>query len=225
MGVVLAGGAGSRIGGNKANLRLPGRSAEDDGPTLVEWAAARLAAVSGVEEILVAAGEAGEEGLALSRDLSLSVVADGPGSGPAAGVLGVARSRTDAALLVLACDLPLAPVELLAALAACLAPRSLAGRQTASPSDADLTAAATDPTDPRSMNPTCALWTPRALTRLEQRVATGDFRLYPTLQDTNLHVQAIDAGRFGDPTRVLLNVNTVADWNSARRAYESLDWR
>ena len=202
VGVVLAGGAGSRLGQNKADLRLPGRRGDDAGPTLVEWALARLSAVSGVEEVLVAAGEAALGTLSVPQELQASIIADGVGSGPAAGVLGAARSRPNRELLVLACDLPLVPVELLAALAG---------------SSADLAAAASDPADPWSMNPTCALWRPAALKLLGRRVAEGDFRLYPTLQDSCLRVQAIDAGRFGDPKQVLLNVNTADDWARARR--------
>lgn len=202
VGVVLAGGAGSRLGQTKADLRLPGRRGEEAGPTLVEWALARLAAVSEVEEVLVAAGEAGLGTLAVPQDLQVSIIADGEGSGPAAGVLGAARSRPNRELLVLACDLPLVPVELLAALAG---------------SRADLAAAASDPADPWSMNPTCTLWKPPALELLGRRVAEGDFRLYPTLHDSGLRVQAIDAGGFGDPKQVLLNVNTAEDWARARR--------
>ena len=88
VGVVLAGGTGSRLGQTKATLRLPGRRSGALGETLVEWAAARLETVSGVEEILVAAGEAGVEALTFAQDLPDSVIADGPGSGPAAGLLG-----------------------------------------------------------------------------------------------------------------------------------------
>ena len=138
-------------------------------------------------------------------ELPMAVVGDGPGSGPAAGLLGAAVSRPGRELLVLACDLPLAPVALLAALAA---------------SRTDLAAAASDPADPWSMNPTCALWKPRALKSLEHRVAGGDFRLYPTLQNPSLRIQSIDAGRFGDPGHVLLNVNTADDWDRARRLFE-----
>ena len=202
VGVVLAGGAGSRLGQSKAGLRLPGRRGDDAGPTLVEWAVDRLAAVKGVERVLVAAGHAGIGSIPAGTDVPVEATPDGPGSGPAAGVLGAARSRPDRELLVLACDLPLVPVELLAALAG---------------SRADLAAAASDPADPWSMNPTCALWKPAALKLLERRVAKGDFRLYPTLQDSDLRVQAIDAGRFGDPKQVLLNVNTAEDWARARR--------
>ena len=212
VGVVLAGGAGSRLGGNKADLRLPGRRPEEPGPRLVEWAVMRLAAVAAVDEVLVAAGntdsrvDSGGCGrdarVPRGRRVPVSVIGDGPGSGPAAGVLGAARAQPERALLVLACDLPLVPVELLAALA---------------DSRADLASAASDPADPWTMNPTCALWTPPALRLLERRVATGDFRLYPTLQRSGLRVQAIDAARFGDPDRVLLNVNTADDWDRAQR--------
>ena len=210
MGVVLAGGAGSRLGQSKAGLRLPGPGPGEPGPTLVEWAVTRLAAVDGVEEVIVAAGNAQIGRAPEGAELPLSVVGDGPGSGPAAGLLGAAVSRPGRELLVLACDLPLAPVALLAALAA---------------SRADLAAAASDPADPWSMNPTCALWKPSALKSLEHRVAGGDFRLYPTLQNSSLQVQSIDAGRFGEPRHVLLNVNTPDDWDRARRLFDPTDLR
>ena len=203
VGVVLAGGAGSRLGRGKAGLRLPSRRPGEAEETLVEWAVARLAAVNGVEEILVAAGNADIGSTPSGSDLPVSLVADGPGSGPAAGVLGAARVRSGRGLLVLACDLPLVPVDLLAALA---------------DSRADLASAASNPADPWSMNPTCALWKPPALRSLERRVVTGDFRLYPTLQNSGLRVEATDAGRFGEPDEVLLNVNTAADWDLACRA-------
>ncbi len=202
VGVVLAGGAGSRLGQSKAGLRLPGRRGDEAGPTLAEWAVDRLAAVKGVERVLVAAGNAGIGSIPAGTDVPVEASPDGPGAGPAAGVFGAARSRPDREFLVLACDLPLVPVELLAALA---------------DSRADLAAAALDPADPWSMNPTCALWKPPALELLERRFAAGDFRLYPTLQDSGLRVQAIDAGGFGDPDHVLLNVNTADDWARARR--------
>ncbi len=204
-GVVLAGGRGNRLGGNKAVLRLPGSRSGAPGPTLVERAVGRLAAVAAVEEIVVAAGDFGAEAGPVDRGLPVSAAPDGPGSGPAAGVLGAARFRPGHGLLVLACDLPLAPVDLLAELAA---------------SGADLAAATTDPGDPRSMNPTCALWTPPALERLAARVERGDYRLYPLTRCTGLRVEPVDASRFGDPEEVLLNVNTAADWERACRLAE-----
>ncbi len=205
VGVVLAGGKGSRLGRSKAGLRLPGSQAGESGPTLVDWAVTRLAAAAAVEEIVVAAGNSGTEVDPVDRALRVSVAPDGPGSGPAAGVLGAARAQSDRNLLVLACDLPLVPIDLLSDLAA---------------SGADLAPAATDPGDPRSMNPTCALWTPPALERLAARVEEGDNRLYPLTRCAGLRVEPVDAGRFGDPEDVLLNVNTAADWKRARRLVE-----
>ncbi|MYA08138.1 MAG: NTP transferase domain-containing protein [Holophagales bacterium] len=204
-GVVLAGGAGRRLGGSKAVLRLPGSRSGEPGPTLVDWAVTRLAAVAGVEEIVVAAGDFGAEVGPVDRGLRVSLAPDGPGSGPAAGVLGAARSRPSHHLLVLACDLPLVPVALLDDLAA---------------SDAELAPATTDPGDPRSMNPTCALWAPPALERLAARIEEGDNRLYPLTRCAGLRVEPVDAGRFGDPEDVLLNVNTAADWERARGLVE-----
>ena len=205
VGVVLAGGKGSRLGRSKAGLRLPGSQAEESGPTLVDWAVTRLAAAVAVEEIVVAAGNSGTEVDPVDRALRVSVAPDGPGSGPAAGVLGAARARPGRNLLVLACDLPLVPVDLLSHLAA---------------SAADLAPTATDPGDPRSMNPTCALWTPPALERLAARVEGGDNRLYPLTRCAGLRVEPVDASRFGNPEDVLLNVNTAADWKRALKLIE-----
>lgn len=202
VGVVLAGGKGSRLGRGKAGLRLPGSAPGRPGPTLAEWAAARLAAVDRVREIVLAAGDAGVETGSIDCRVPVSVEADGPGSGPAAGLLGAARARPGRKLLVLACDLPAVPVELLGDLAA---------------SGAELAAAATDPADPRAMNPTCALWTPPAIERLAARVARDDYRLYPLTRCDELQVEPVDARRFGAPEDVLLNVNTAADWERARR--------
>ncbi len=202
VGVVLAGGKGRRLRTAKAALRLPGSRSGEPGPTLVNWSIARLYAVHGIEEILVAAGDFAVDVGSAERGRRVSTAPDGPGSGPAAGVLGAARSRPGRRLLVLACDLPLVPVDLLADLAA---------------SDADLAPAATNVRDPRSMNPTCALWAPPALDRLAARIERGDNRLHPLTRCAALRIEPVDAGRFGDPEDVLLNVNTAADWERARR--------
>ncbi|HET9225447.1 MAG TPA: NTP transferase domain-containing protein, partial [Thermoanaerobaculia bacterium] len=70
IGVVLAGGASSRMGRDKALLEI-------EGETLVSSAARRLGEVC--EEVIVA-----DRG----RGLLPGSVPDGPGQGPAAGILG-----------------------------------------------------------------------------------------------------------------------------------------
>jgi molybdopterin-guanine dinucleotide biosynthesis protein A len=97
VGVVVAGGASSRFGSDKALAELDGR-------TLVERARLLLAEIC--DEVVVAdAGRGLLEGA--------ESVPDGPGHGPAAAVLGAASRRPGRALLVLACDLPRVPVILL----------------------------------------------------------------------------------------------------------------
>jgi len=101
VGIVLAGGASSRMGRDKTRLAL------SDG-TLPELAARRLAAVCA--EVAVADG---------GRGLlpGLPSLADGAGRGPAAGILGAAAAWPGRPLLVLACDLPRVPAALLGELA------------------------------------------------------------------------------------------------------------
>src|SRR5262245_2895316 len=101
VGVVLAGGSSQRMGRDKALLTVGGAS-------LPARTAERLAAVCA--EVAVA-----DRGRRLVPDFpSLS---DGPGRGPAAGILGAAAAYPGRPLLVLACDLPGVPAALLAELA------------------------------------------------------------------------------------------------------------
>lgn len=207
VGVVLAGGQGTRLGRRKAMLRLPGVEPGSAEPTLTDWAVARLAAVDKVGEVVIATGRADIQAKSTVCSVPVSVVTDGPGFGPAAGVLGAAQARPGKSLLVLACDLPLAPVELLAALAG---------------SRAELAAATTKPQDPRSMNPTCALWTPAALRGLATHVDQGDYRLYTLTRTARLRVEPVDAGRYGVPEEVLLNVNTAREWERMEETWRRL---
>jgi molybdopterin-guanine dinucleotide biosynthesis protein A len=102
VGVVVAGGASSRFGSDKALAIL-------DGETLVERAHRTLRGVCA--EIVVA--DAGR-GLLTGVDS----VPDGIGPGPIAAILGAARHRPGRSLLVLACDLPRVTAALLHRIAA-----------------------------------------------------------------------------------------------------------
>jgi len=101
VGVVLAGGGSRRLGRDKTQLEIDGR-------TLPQRAVDRLREVC--ESIILA--DAGRQLLA-----DVESVPDGPAAGPAGGILGVAARFPDRPLLVLACDLPKIPVSLLADLA------------------------------------------------------------------------------------------------------------
>jgi len=188
VGIVLAGGASQRMGRDKALLVLPPGAA--DGETLAAAAARRLAAVCA--EVLVAdRGRATVPGL--------PSLPDGPGRGPAAGLLGAAAARPDHPLLVLACDLPDVPVALL--------------QELVSPG----VGVRIDLALPRwsgGLEPLCALWGPAALARLAERVERGLYALHPLAAEADLAVRFLEGERlaaFGPAAALFRNVNTPED--------------
>ncbi len=183
VGVVLAGGDSSRMGADKATLQWGGIS-------LAERALGRLRAVC--SEVLVADRGRGVLGRAHS-------VEDGPGRGPAAGLLGAARAAPGRALLVLACDLPAVPASLLAEIVA---------RGDATGADWVLVRAA------RGIEPLVALYGPRALEALDDLVRAGQYAPRGLLERDDLRVETIDGAalaRHGDPERMLANLNRPED--------------
>jgi molybdopterin-guanine dinucleotide biosynthesis protein A len=186
VGVVVAGGASSRFGSDKALAKLGGRS-------LVERAFTTLRALC--SEVIVA--DAGR-GLVAGADS----VADGPGSGPAAAILGAALHRRDRSLLVLACDLPLVPLALLDRIAGVdggdwVLPRHGGG-----------------------VEPLCALWRPRAIDALSRQVDRGELALH-RLEREGLDVRYLDADAvadLGDPRELFANVNSPDDLRRLERA-------
>ena len=185
LGIVLAGGASSRMGRDKATLDV-------DGETLAAGAARRLAAAC--PEVALA-----DRGRQLVP--GLPSFPDGPGRGPAAGLLGAARACPGRPLLVLACDLPYVPALLLDELA-----RS-------ERTDWAL------PRWRRGPEPLCALWMPRALAVLEERVERGLYALWPLAEDDRLAVRWLEGdflAAFGSPEEMFLNVNTPEELDRAR---------
>ncbi|MEP7013281.1 MAG: molybdenum cofactor guanylyltransferase [Acidobacteriota bacterium] len=203
VGIVLAGGASRRFGRDKATLEIARRSDRREGregregeegetgvETLAEWAFRRLGQVCAE----VAVADAGRS--LVTGALSLS---DGPGRGPAAGLLGAARAFPARSLLVLACDLPAVPAHLLAKIAEVAA------------------GAAFDLVLPRweeGAEPLAALYGPKALAALDRRVAAGNYALYDLAEEPGLTVAALseaDLQSFGPPREIFANVNTPED--------------
>lgn len=158
-----------------------------EGETLAGRAAARLAAVS--PEVAVA--DAGRGSLPGHPSLP-----DGPGRGPAAGLLGAARAFPGRPLLVLACDLPGVPVPLLAELAASdgfdwAVPRWNGG-----------------------VEPLCALYSPAALEALADQVGRGLFGPHLLAERAGLAIRFLEGealARFGRPEELFTNLNTPDD--------------
>lgn len=180
VGIVLAGGASSRMGRDKALL-------ETRGGVLAALAAQRLAAVCA--EVAVADG---------GRGLlpALPSLPDGPGRGPAAGILGGAAAYPGRRLLVLACDLPRVPAALLAELA------RLPGADWAVPRWSG------------GVEPLCALYGPAALAALARRVERGRLALHALFEEGLAAgvLEGEELARFGAPGEIFLNLNTPEDW-------------
>ncbi len=189
VGVVLAGGASRRLGEDKALLAAGGES----------LAARAVRKLRGFADIAVADG---------GRGLVPGVpsLPDGPGRGPAAGVLGAAAAYPERALMVLACDLPEVPEVLLTALV-------IAGRM-AKGGEADWAV----PRWGGRLEPLCAIYGPAALAALARRAAAGRFALHELADEPGLRIAYLDdedLEGFGDPARIFLNLNTpddVARW-------------
>jgi molybdopterin-guanine dinucleotide biosynthesis protein A len=113
LGAVLAGGAGARLGGEKATVELRGRP-------LVSYPLAALDA-AGIEAVVVAKEETALPPLA-------APVLREPAAPrhPLLGIVTALRHAAGRPVLVVACDLPLLTAELLAALGAAPEPLVLA---------------------------------------------------------------------------------------------------
>jgi molybdopterin-guanine dinucleotide biosynthesis protein A len=180
VGLVLAGGDSRRMGRDKAHLTL-------DGATLPAAAAKRLAIVCS-EVAMADRGRGSLSGFPSLRD--------GPGRGPAAGILGAAAAYPGRSLLVLACDLPGVPPALLAELALYQG---------------------WDWTVPRwsgGIEPLCALYGPPALAVLAERVVQGLHAPHRLAEDRRLAVRYLEGEtltRFGPPQEIFVNLNTPED--------------
>ena len=178
-GVVLAGGGSRRMGRDKALIEVDGRS-------LLDHALARLDAVC--HEVVVADAQR------RYRPTHTSV-ADGPGAGPAAGILGAAAQFPGQPLLVLACDLPNVPVALLA----------------------NLTSHGEDwvlPGTGNHLEPLVALYRPAALAALHRRVVAGHLALHRLVEEEGFSLRKLsreEISPFGDPRHIFHNVNRPQD--------------
>ena len=186
---ILAGGRSTRFGGRDKSALVV------DGRTIFDRQVSELSQIAG--EILLVGGtiQSGPRpGVTPIADLI-------PGCGPLGGMhaaLSVARGEP---VIVLACDMSYVSAAFLAYLA------SLAGDPGGF--------AAVVPQTERGYHPLCAVYTHAVIAQIERRLAAGHFTMMGLLADVRLRVVAADdIARFGDPHRLLANVNTPAEHES-----------
>ena len=186
-GFVLAGGAGSRMGRDKALVKLCG-------VTLAERAADRLKAVS--ENIYIVGP--------YRKDIALPIVSDRFET--RASIVGLhsalSNSKTEATA-VLACDLPFASGELLKFLAAIY--------------DEEQCDAVVPKQNDGRLQPLCAIYnTADCLASVEQAIASGDLRLHAMLEQIDVrYVEPAEIAHLPDSDLFFLNINRPADLDRA----------
>jgi len=182
---VLAGGAASRMSGEKAEALLAGRR-------LAEYPTAALTR-AGLKPFLVTKAD---------RPLSISgvetVIEPREPRHPLLGIATALRAAGGAAVLVVACDLPMLPAEMLAWLA-------------------DKRGAAVIPQVDGRLQPLAALYRPECLAVIEAGINSGRSVTSTVLDLGPVVIEEPELARFGDPETSFHNVNTRADLAWAER--------
>lgn len=190
-GYILAGGASSRMGSNKALLAF-------EGQPLVVRAAATVAA-TGIGVTVVGNPE-------LYAPLGLQAIADDePGLGPLGGIATALAHSRHAWNLIVAVDLPFLTAEWLAA----LVDRALASKS----------ARAILPRSERGLEPLCAVYHRDCLPGIRSALARGVRKVTDGLAGPPpCPVEQIPPGewkRFAPEGRLLENINTLPDYRRA----------
>jgi molybdopterin-guanine dinucleotide biosynthesis protein A len=180
---ILAGGHAVRFGGiDKGALLVDGRSI----------LARQIEALAAVTDDVLIAGDRRVDAPDVIR-----VVADiVPGCGPLGGLHAALSAARGAALMLLACDMPYVSPAFIEYLF------SFAG-------EADVVVPQTE----RGYHPLCAVYTRACMDVAASRLAERRLKMRELVDSMTTRVVPVeDVRRFGDPDRLLANVNTPADY-------------
>ena len=192
---ILAGGHASRFDGrDKSALVVEGR-------TILDRQIAELSQVTSDQLIVGGDARAGvPEGV---RHVADQV----PGCGPLGGLHAALSAARGDAVLVVACDMPFLSAPLLRHLL------TLAGG--ANRPDAVDGADIVVPRTERGYHPLCAVYTRACLEPIARRLADGRLKLVGLFDDVRVRVVTAEAlAAFGDPDRLLANVNTPLEYRA-----------
>lgn len=193
-GYVLAGGASSRFGADKALAELQGKSMLMRTVDLVATVCERVAIVAASKRL---------EGISVE-----TILDRWPGEGPLGGILtALLHAKGDFGAntwsLIVSCDMPFLTAEWL---------RFLAKRALVPDAEAVV------PKSAHGWEPLCACWRASAAELILQEFEAGTRKVTDALNV--LHVEVLDEKdwkRFDTNGRLFWNMNTLADYEEARR--------
>lgn len=194
-GYVLAGGASSRFGADKALAELQGKSMLVRTVELLSKVCESVAIVAQKNKL---------------DDSSTETIMDRwPGEGPLGGILTALldskdKSGSESWSLILSCDMPFLTQEWLT---------FLAHRTECSAAEIVV------PESSHGMEPLCACWKNSAEPAISAAFESGTRRVTDALR--KLRVEVLDEKewkRFDSSGRLFWNMNTIADYEEARRA-------
>jgi molybdopterin-guanine dinucleotide biosynthesis protein A len=194
---ILIGGKATRFDGRDKSALIV------DGRTILSR---QLAALSGVApdvhiDVMLVGGQAPGDAPESARRIPDLV----PGCGPLGGLHAALSSARHGVTLLLACDMPFVTAPLLRYLL------SLAGDAEHQTKGPDIVVPQTE----RGYHPLCAVYSRACLEPAARRLARGDLRLAAMFDEMRVRVVNADAlEAFGDPDRLLANVNTSIEYRA-----------
>ena len=193
---ILIGGNATRFDGRDKSALLV------DGRTILSRQLAALAAVAPDDEMdVMLVGGSPKHDLPRVRHVADVV----PGRGPLGGVQAALAAARGPATLMLACDMPFVTAPLVRHLF------SLAGAAARTAEGADVVVPRTE----RGYHPLCAVYTRACLEPAARRLARGELKLTGLFDEVRVRVVTTEAlAAFGDPDRLLANVNTSTEYHA-----------
>jgi molybdopterin-guanine dinucleotide biosynthesis protein A len=184
---ILAGGRARRLGGiDKSALPIGSASILERQLALVRSLTPHVLVVAGTRSPLGAHGE--------------RVVPDRISAGALGGIYTALVEAPTEQVLVIACDMPFLTAPFLARLA-----------------EAGRTSEVAVPRDNRGRHPLCASYHRRIAEHLKSRIDRGELRVGDALDDLTVReIGPDELSAFDADGRLLLNVNTPADYEQAR---------
>jgi len=201
---ILAGGRATRFDGRDKSALVVG------GRTIFERQIEVLSKVAG--DLMIVGGPVRPDLPAGIRQVPDSV----PGCGPLGGLHAALLAARGAATVVLACDMPYVTAPLVNFLLTVSDGSStvngvLVADGSSHTQDADIVVPKTE----RGYHPLCAVYTSACLEPAARRLADGRLKLTGLFEDVRVHVVTGESlTMFGDPDRLLANVNTSIEYKA-----------